>query len=60
MALCRDQPSIRIYGLNCSLHRFRVSVLSALLNAIQSWLERARRDIETIDLMARRARNALS
>jgi hypothetical protein len=27
-----------------------VSVLSVLLNAIQSWLERARRDIETIEL----------
>ena len=26
------------------------SVLSVLLNAIQSWLERARRDIETIEL----------
>ena len=36
------------------------SVLPILLNAIQSWLERARRDIEQLSSMARLARNASS
>jgi hypothetical protein len=55
----RDQPSIRIYGLNWSLHSVAGSCFVRTLDAIQSWLERGRRDIEQLSSMARLARKRI-
>ena len=50
-ALRRDQPSIRIDGLNCSLHSVQPGVFCRyFLMQFSRGLKGARRDIERIEL----------